>query len=129
MTYSELTNGELRGESTNLLFGMRRFVEEWQTADLDALSQGDWKGRNQASEKLSQEQMGQYEMRFMAESTLLRHELLRRLPAEVSGERIHRLFWYENPTNRLGVQKVIQSLDQLTRALPADRSGDPDPTG
>lgn len=78
-----------------------------------------WSKYNQLERNPTLALMSLYETNFKVNAILLKDELLRRLPDEISSSRdTNSFFDYEHPTNPIGLSMVLDDLELLARSIP-----------
>lgn len=127
--YSQLSNRELYNEVTKLILKMRLYLEQKKNEDA---KQSDFYKQQMREAKTEQERKLvleaethntitspsvdlEYEEKFKSDAIILRDELISRLPKNTKKDRN---FMYEHPTNMIGLQKIIDDLEILTKSLP-----------
>jgi len=128
--YSQLTNQELRTASSNLISRLREYADQHELAD----RRRDEAERQQMLQAKSEEERqkiwntytsalltapnlnSEYSSRFRSEAILIRDEVLSRLPTDRKDKFAYDQ--YEFPTNLIGLQRVIDDLERLTKSLP-----------
>ncbi|MBM4274029.1 MAG: hypothetical protein FJ134_06160 [Deltaproteobacteria bacterium] len=126
--YSQLTNNELQDKASKLISRMREYHKEKDKRNSkinDVYRQRMIQAKtDQEREMIWTEQTSlllgpsvnlEYGEKFKADAIILRDELLSRLPKDKKNEDLH---FYEYPTNPLGLQRVIDDLEKLSKSLP-----------
>lgn len=128
--YSVMSNGELRDSALKVAGEIRAYAQESNIKQRQLSDSHMTQMRNAATEedrnRIWHQQMAQltqtyfdmnatYDKKYKISASLLRDELIRRLPESYSDKK-HALY-YAQPTNTLGMLEVADDLEKLARSL------------
>jgi hypothetical protein len=128
--YSVMSNGELRDSTLKVASEIRTYVQESDIRQRKLVDSHMTQMRNAATEeersRVWHQQTAQltqiyfdmnatYDKKYKISASLLRDELIRRLPEGYSDKK-HALY-YERPTNMQGMVQVADDLEKLARSL------------
>lgn len=129
-TYGAKTNTELKSEALQLVYNVRALLLKYRSdtdkstensfkeisiAKTDAEKNTIWAKYNAQNSALTSQVMSEYIQKYKVQATLLRDEVITRLP---SGFKPDDKADYEYPTNPLGIGFIADNLEYLAKSIP-----------